>query len=134
MSTGHLIADIPCKAFIEQDGKVLFVLEVDNKWSLPGGRMNVGESIPQESLKREIKEELGVDIEVGAPIGCSVFTSKSGVNHFVVAFSSKITLGQEIILDPKEIIKIEWLDIHDVLNRTMHEGSRLIIERLVAAS
>jgi ADP-ribose pyrophosphatase YjhB (NUDIX family) len=43
MNGEHLIADIPCKAFIERDGKVLFVLEIDGVWSLPGGRMHKGE-------------------------------------------------------------------------------------------
>lgn len=32
------------------------------KWDLPGGFLNPGEDM-EESLKREIKEELGVDIE-----------------------------------------------------------------------
>lgn len=37
--------------------------EFEGMWEFPGGKMENGES-PQDALKREIQEELGVDIEV----------------------------------------------------------------------
>lgn len=38
--------------------------EFKDMWEFPGGKMEPGES-PQEALKREIKEELATEIEVG---------------------------------------------------------------------
>ncbi|TAK03630.1 NUDIX hydrolase [Patescibacteria group bacterium] len=129
MKSEHLMADIPCKAFVERDGKILFVQEADGPWALPGGRIHVGE-MPREALKREIREELGVDIEVGDPFDVTVFTSKSGLAHLVVAFHATIAEGQELVADPSEVAAIEWVGIEEILTRTMHIGSRSIIERL----
>jgi ADP-ribose pyrophosphatase YjhB (NUDIX family) len=33
-------------------------------WSIPGGKLEVGETIPQ-AVRREMKEETGLDVEVG---------------------------------------------------------------------
>ena len=55
-------------AVILRDGKVFATQRGygpwKDWWEFPGGKMEAGES-PQEALKREIKEELNADIQVG---------------------------------------------------------------------
>ena len=50
------------KAILIRDGKCL-IAELNGRpdiWDLPGGRINIGEN-KEEALRREIKEELGID-------------------------------------------------------------------------
>jgi ADP-ribose pyrophosphatase YjhB (NUDIX family) len=47
------------------DGRVLLHRTADEDfWSLPGGRLQVGETVT-EALRREMREEIGADVEVG---------------------------------------------------------------------
>lgn len=55
-------------ALIEQDGKILIAQRAKEdklslKWEFPGGKI-AGSETPEECLKRELKEELNVDIQV----------------------------------------------------------------------
>jgi mutator protein MutT len=58
-------------AVIVQDGKVLIVKRkydpLAGQWSLPGGGVELGETL-EDSIVREMREETGLDIEVGPVI------------------------------------------------------------------
>ena len=55
-------------AIVVRDGSLLLVRRGRDPgrglWSLPGGRVEAGESL-SEAVRREVKEETGVDVEVG---------------------------------------------------------------------
>lgn len=55
-------------AVVVRDGKALIVRRAHEprkgEWSLPGGRVELGETLV-EAARREIKEETGLDVEVG---------------------------------------------------------------------
>lgn len=62
MKTVHVVA----VALIDADGRVLLAQRPEGKslagmWEFPGGKIEVGEA-PQAALRREIKEELGLDL------------------------------------------------------------------------
>ena len=53
---------------IEKDGKILIAKRRKGdlhggRWEFPGGKIDLGET-PEECLKRELKEELGIEAEI----------------------------------------------------------------------
>lgn len=60
--SGYATPKIDIRAAIVENNKILLVQEkMDNKWAMPGGWADVGES-PTEAIIRETKEESGLNI------------------------------------------------------------------------
>ncbi|MEI6510999.1 MAG: NUDIX hydrolase [Candidatus Uhrbacteria bacterium] len=127
----HLIVDVPVKAWSVRDGRVLLVQEIGGRWTLPGGRMNVGET-PQAALAREMMEEIGVDVVVGAIVDCVVFTSASGRSHFVPVFLATVDPAQSLVLEKAEIADARWIDVAALGSVDIRHEYRPIVERLAA--
>jgi len=127
----HLIADIPVKALIRNADKILLVQQNDGRedWVLPGGRLNTAEQ-PREGLRREIKEEIGAEIYVSELVDCTVFTSKSGLNHFVVVFEATLVGDSQPKPDGGEIKDMKWVSFDEALKTALRDEYRVIFERL----
>ncbi|HSX28291.1 MAG TPA: NUDIX hydrolase [Candidatus Saccharimonadales bacterium] len=59
---------VSVKALILNDeGEVLVLKEDQDEWSLPGGGLDHGEA-PADGLRREVFEELGLEVRFGQPL------------------------------------------------------------------
>jgi A/G-specific adenine glycosylase len=93
-------------AVIRRNGAVLIARRpshglLGGMWEFPGGKQQAGEELPA-CLRREIREELDVEIDVGAPLG--VF--RHGYTHFHVtlhAFECALAGGEPRALEASEI-------------------------------
>ncbi len=66
---GYATPKVDIRAAIIENNKILLVQEsMDNKWAMPGGWADVGES-PTEAIIRETKEESGLDVKPNKIIG-----------------------------------------------------------------
>ena len=84
----------------EPDAGVLVLRRAsDGGWELPGGRIHRGESVP-ECLRREIKEEAGLEISVGTPVHAVTWQNTDGDDRFAVYYrctttSTAVRLSEE---------------------------------------
>jgi len=58
---------------LDEGSQVLLLRNDRREWELPGGRMEGGET-PETCLKREFREETGLDVAVGPCVGGGVLT------------------------------------------------------------
>lgn len=94
---------------LDDQKRVLFCHRRDyDLWNLPGGTLENGES-PWDGVKREIKEETGLDAEIESLAGVY---SKPDKNEIVFSFACKV-IGGEITLND-EADKIEYFEIDKI--------------------
>ncbi|MBC1419656.1 (deoxy)nucleoside triphosphate pyrophosphohydrolase [Listeria fleischmannii] len=74
-------------------------------WEFPGGKIEVNE-LPEEALKREIMEEMNLELEIGEKVCTSTYTYDFGEVHLTV-FYCKIIKGNMKLNDHDKIL---WLD------------------------
>lgn len=118
------------KAFIQRQGKILALkteTEDDSYWVLPGGKVEYGES-PTDALKREIKEELSTEIDIGEPVGMYHFFTdpeNNGAQIVLTAFDCNIK-GQEIDISSnpadENITESRWLTAEEFIEKTSNDS------------
>ena len=97
------------RAAILHDDRLLLVNaypgQASDLWALPGGGVEVGQSLPQ-NLIREVSEETGLQIRVGAPILVNEFHDPASSFHQVeLIFRATIVDESRIVLnDPEGIV------------------------------
>jgi A/G-specific adenine glycosylase len=121
-------------AVIRRDGLVLIARRppkglLGGLWEFPGGKCEEGESLP-DCLRREIREELGAEIEVGDEIG--VF--QHAYTHFKVTLHAFICFTLAGELAALEASQIRWVQVAELSSFPMGKIDRQISKRLEAAS
>lgn len=81
-------------------------------FELPGGHIDYGEEIVV-GLKREIREEFGLDIRVGDPFAAFSYTNEIKGSHSieVVYFATFISTPEKIALDPADHSEYRWVTL-----------------------
>jgi 8-oxo-dGTP diphosphatase len=87
---------IGVNALIFEQGRILLALRRDiDWWNLPGGGMEIGETV-EEALRREVFEETGLFVDIERLVGVY---SKPQKQEVVLTFCCRITGGQLIPTD-----------------------------------
>jgi 8-oxo-dGTP diphosphatase len=110
----HLTNIVVC-ALIERDGKLFVAKRADTKSSWPGryeiigGHLDPGESL-EEGLRREIREEVGADIEIGQLVDAFTYTSQDEqIFKVEVCYLCRFPKGVEPTLNPDDHSEFRWI-------------------------
>jgi len=114
------IMKIASRALILHEKKILLVRHIGRDfYALPGGKVDEGEDV-QTAIRRELKEELNRDAEVGNLLFVHEFQYPGG--DMSVEFFFHITNGSDFVgeLDgthgEKELAEITWLPMEELQN------------------
>ncbi|NXY97366.1 NUDIX hydrolase [Streptomyces sp. BR123] len=97
-------------------GRVLIVNPVhEERWNLPGGHLEEGE-LPTAAARREVREELGLDLEIGDLLVAAWVTRTEGSHVFHVFDGPRLTAEQQraITLQDSEIGEIRFCLPEDI--------------------
>ena len=88
-------------AVIERDGRIFVTQrgygEFKDQWEFPGGKIEPGES-PEDALRRELREELRLEIEVGELID-TVEYDYPGFHLTMLVYRCTMRGGQPVLLE-----------------------------------
>ena len=119
------IQQISIKGLLCKEDKVLFLKTTTDKWELPGGRINFGESVEQ-AFYREISEEIGFEnIKIGNLINTwSFIDTREDINHHFIIFDFEVFTDENKIKLSDEHIKYKWVGIDDFEKMNMRNGHK----------
>lgn len=103
-------------AVILQDNRVLLVKRRDPPsaltWAIPGGKVEFGETL-ESAVKREIKEETNLEIEVKEPIAIVEVISE-GFHYVIIDFKGLVLKGD---LTPRsDALDARFFDIEEAIS------------------
>ncbi|MAF36058.1 hypothetical protein CL622_02985 [archaeon] len=124
---------------VDNDTFLVIKKEINGKelWDLPGGRIEYGESIA-DAVKREVKEEVSLDVTVDKPLGSWWFFRLDNRDQMTCATYVCIPSHTNVDLNnnphDENIVDFKWLSKDEFLSDQYtadHESlKQLIKERL----
>lgn len=94
-------------------------------WEFPGGKLESGES-PEAALRREIKEELDIEAEIGEifAVGHHEYPTKTVL---LLVYRARLVSGTPRC---KEVAEFAWLDAQQVADLDLPPADAPVLERL----
>jgi 8-oxo-dGTP diphosphatase len=93
-----------------------------NKWEFPGGKTKKGET-PENGLKRELKEELGISVIPKELISTAYFKNKNN-DYKLLAYYCIFEGGK---ISNYEHAEIAWVNPDEITKLNLADSDRLIL-------
>lgn len=140
MTKDHLLHEVVITGIIVKDGKYLITRRSLNKkrfpgkWTVPGGKLEISDykDLPKETehywynvlekvLKREVKEEVGIEIKNIEYITSLATIHADGSPSLVISCIAEYESG-EIQLQEDEADKHAWVSLEEAKNYDLLDG------------
>jgi ADP-ribose pyrophosphatase YjhB (NUDIX family) len=106
---------VGCSGIIVHDGALLLVQRgrapYVGTWSIPGGRVEFGETV-RDTVAREVREETGLTVEVGAFAGWDEHVGDG--HHFVFVDFFATVIGSTALKPGDDAADARWVPLADV--------------------
>jgi len=117
-------------AVISKNGRVLLAERATGPragtWEFPGGKVERGE-LPRSALRRELEEELGVVVEVGAEM--------ARVVHHYPDMTIDLSLMQVTIItgvpEPNEHHRLQWLNLSAINRDSLSGADARVVDQII---
>jgi ADP-ribose pyrophosphatase YjhB (NUDIX family) len=125
--------EIVTGAIMQKDGKILLAKSPkwSNKWTLPGGHIEPGESI-MEAAKREAEEETGLRLKFVKILAFGELINPKDFHrpaHFVFFACIFDVLGGELKLQEDELSESKWVTPQEALELDLAESYPETVEK-----
>jgi len=141
IGNGFLLMPSVAAIIRDGDGRVLLVQHVEGRWQMPGGAVDPDER-PEEAIRREVREEARVDVEVGDVLGVFggpeyrvTYANGDEAGWVVAVYSARIAGGGSPAAgDPDEIQSVGWFSPAEIEALPLHVSTRRTLEAVLRRS
>ena len=129
----HIVTSVVA-VIVDDDRRVLLtrrsIQPFRDLWVMPGGKIDLGEPI-LEALKREVHEEVGLEIEVEGLIDVFEHLTPGEENcHFVILYYRCRPLYCDTVHNEHEVAEVVWVSCLDLGGYSMPAGARYILGKV----
>ena len=103
-----------------------------NTWLILGGGIDLGKENSEEALKREMKEEAGIEVEIVERIGFDEDFEKNKhgeLTHYIfLNFRTKHISGN--IIPGDDISELKWVPIEKIKDYKLNRASKRLFKKI----
>ena len=129
----HIVTSVVA-VIVDEEGRVLLtkrsIPPFQGEWVMPGGKIDLGEPII-EALKREVWEEVGLEVQVGELIDIFEHVTPGSDNyHFIIIYYCCTPLYCDINHNRDEVEEARWVKRSELASYKLPDGARFILKKL----
>jgi 8-oxo-dGTP diphosphatase len=129
----HIVTSVVA-VIVNDEQRVLLtrrnVAPFKDMWVMPGGKIDLGEPI-LKALHREVREEVGLEVEVEGLVDVFEHLSPGEENdHFIILYYRCRPLFCDISHNHAEVAEARWVEQGELADYHLPEGTKYILGKI----